>query len=219
MREMFTTISPRYDLFTRTFSFGMDGPWKRAAFVEARLPAGALVLDLASGTGDFTRLIEGRVPGARSVAVDLTHLMLSRARRQGVVRAVCGDAMRLPFRDGEFDAVFVGYGMRNFPRLGEALQEIHRVLKPGGCLVSLDFFLPKNSLWREVFVGYLWVAGGVFGQLLHGKPSIYTYISKSLRDFMTMEEHQAELRNAGFRLQAARRFLFGGIGLHWAVRA
>lgn len=218
MRAMFTTISPRYDLFTRTFSLGMDPGWKRVAVAKARLPEGALVLDLAAGTGDFTRLIERADPGARSVATDLTLPMLSAGRREGLDRAVCGDAMHLPFGDETFDAVFVGYGMRNFPELAGALTEIRRVLKLGGQLVSLDFFLPSDRVLRAVYLRYLYIGGWVFGLLLHGAPRIYTYIRDSLRDFVTMAEYEEELAQCGLRQTAARRYLFGGIGLHWAER-
>jgi len=219
MREMFTTISPRYDLFTHTFSLGMDPGWKRAAVAEVRLTEGSLVLDLAAGTGDFTRLVEHTVPGARSVAVDLTLPMLRSGRETGLSRAVCGDAMRLPFANSVFDAVFVGYGMRNFPVLASALAEIRRVLKPGGRLVSLDFFLPPSRVLRTAYLVYLYAAGWTFGLLLHGRPRVYTYIRDSLRDFMTMDEYGGELVRCGFRQTAARRYLFGGMGIHWAEKS
>ncbi len=219
MREMFTTISPRYDLFTHTFSLGMDPGWKRTAVAEARLPEGSLVLDLAAGTGDFTRLVEQTVSGARSVAVDLTLPMLRSGRETGVSRAVCGDAMRLPFSDSMFDAVFVGYGMRNFPDLTGALTEIRRVLKTGGLLVSLDFFLPPSRVLRTVYLGYLYAAGWTFGLLLHRSPRVYTYIRDSLRDFMTMDEYVGKLVHQGFRPAVERRYLFGGMGIHWAEKS
>jgi demethylmenaquinone methyltransferase/2-methoxy-6-polyprenyl-1,4-benzoquinol methylase len=138
MRSMFSTIAPRYDFITRVFSYGMDGRWKRSGVDRAHLRKNATVLDLASGTGDFSLMVSQRDPGARCVAVDLTHRMLQLARGRGVDRAVCSDACRLPFEDRTFDCVFVGYGLRNFPRLDVAVAEIERVTRPGGLLVSLD---------------------------------------------------------------------------------
>jgi demethylmenaquinone methyltransferase/2-methoxy-6-polyprenyl-1,4-benzoquinol methylase len=146
MRSMFHTIAPRYDFITRVFSYGMDRRWKRALLERARLRDAPVVLDLASGTGDFSLLTARQYPGARAVAADLTERMLQLARARGVERAVCADAGRLPFRDGSFDCVCVGYGLRNFPDLALAVSEIERVTRPGGLLVSLDFFLPANLL-------------------------------------------------------------------------
>src|SRR5215469_18551115 len=92
MREMFGRIAPRYDFVTRTFSYGMDRRWKRLGVERAVLPQEAIVLDLASGTGDFSQLVEQRLPGARAIAVDLTEGMLQVARARGRENGVCGDA-------------------------------------------------------------------------------------------------------------------------------
>src|SRR4051794_33064038 len=159
MRAMFSTVAPRYDFITRTFSYGMDRHWKRTGLERALLPDKPVVLDLASGTGDFWLMVKQRYPGSRAVAVDITERMLHLARERGVRHAVCGDAGRLPFPDDSFDCVFVGYGLRNFPKLDVAVQEIERVTRPGGLLVSLDFFLPSNILMRRLYLGYLYAQG------------------------------------------------------------
>lgn len=218
MRQMFGAVAPRYDFITRAFSYGMDRGWKREAVERAALPPAPVILDLACGTGDFARLAASRLPGARIVAADLTHGMLLRARRNGIGRVACTDAMRLPFREAAFDAVFVGYGLRNFPGLDGALAEIRRVLRPGGLLVSLDFFLPANPILRRLYLAWLFLQGGFWGFLLHGRPRIYTYIPDSLRGFVSADEFCSLLRSTGYRRVAVRRFIFGGIALHWAAR-
>ena len=144
MRAMFSTVAPRYDFITRTFSYGMDRHWKRTGLDRAKLPERPVVLDLAAGTGDFSLMVHQRYPGSRAVAVDITERMLQLARGRGVQHTVCGDAGLLPFPDHSFDCVIVGYGLRNFPNLDVAVREIERVTRPGGSLVSLDFFLPSN---------------------------------------------------------------------------
>jgi len=218
MRRMFAAIAPRYDFVTRVFSYGMDQRWKCVAVRRAALPDGAMVLDLACGTGDFSQLVLQSHPDARVVAVDLAEKMLALARGRSHTRAVCADAMALPFRDGVFDCVFVGYGLRNFPDLHAALREIHRVTRPGGRLVSLDFFLPARKLWRKLYLGYLYAQGACWGFLLHGRPRLYTYIPDSLRGFISIADFSSLLGQIGYARIEVHEYILGGIGLHWAVK-
>jgi demethylmenaquinone methyltransferase/2-methoxy-6-polyprenyl-1,4-benzoquinol methylase len=215
---MFSTVAPRYDFITRAFSYGMDSRWKRLGVERAGLPQSPVILDLASGTGDFSKLVSHAYPGAQAVAVDITERMLRLARQSGVDRAVCGDAGALPFADGCFDCVFVGYGLRNFPDLGLAVSEIERVTRPGGVLVSLDFFLPANPVFRRLYLGYLYAQGTFWGLLLHGRPRTYTYIPDSLRSFVSIDEFSSLLRRTGYQRVDASRYILGGIGLHWAAK-
>jgi demethylmenaquinone methyltransferase/2-methoxy-6-polyprenyl-1,4-benzoquinol methylase len=218
MRAMFSTVAPRYDFITRAFSYGMDRHWKGTGLDRAVLPEKPVVLDLAAGTGDFSLMVKQRYPSARAVAVDITERMLQLARERGVEHTVCGDAGHLPFPDHSFDCVFVGYGLRNFPHLDVAVREIDRVTRPGGLLVSLDFFLPSNFVMRPLYLGYLYAQGAFWGTVLHGRPRVYTYIPDSLRTFVSIEDFSSLLRRTGYRKVDARRFILGGIGLHWAEK-
>lgn len=218
MRSLFSDIAPRYDFITRALSFGMDSGWKRRAVERAPLPPGARVLDLACGTGDFSLLVSGRDATARPVAADLTPGMLGHARRRGVARIVCADAMHLPFADRQFDAVFVGYGLRNFPKLEDSLREIQRVTKPGGFLVSLDFSLPAQPLLRRIYLAILFVQGAFWGLCLHGNAGHYTYIAKSLRSFVTSGELAALLERIGYGGVSIKEHIFGGIAVHSAAK-
>src|ERR1035438_8173335 len=200
MRAMFSIVAPRYDFIPRAFSYGMDRHWKRTGLDRANLPDRPVVLDLASGTGDFSLMVQRQYPGSRAVAVDITERMLQLARGRGVERAVCGDAGMLPFPDHSFDCVMVGYGLRNFPNLDVAVSEIERVTRPGGSLVSLDFFLPSNPILRPLYLAYLYAQGAFWGLVLHGHPRVYTYIPDSLRTFVSIddfrsEEHTSELQS------------------------
>ena len=218
MRAMFSTVAPRYDFITRTFSYGMDRHWKRTGLDRAKLPDRPVVLDLAAGTGDFSLMVRQRYPGSRAVAVDITERMLQLARERGVQRTVCADAGLLPFPDHSFDCVFVGYGLRNFPNLKVAVNEIDRVTRPGGSLVSLDFFLPSNALLRPLYLGYLYAQGAFWGLVLHGRPRVYTYIPDSLRTFVSIDDFSSLLHRTGYHHVDTRRYILGGIGLHWAVK-
>lgn len=218
MREMFGRIAPRYDFVTRTFSYGMDLRWKRFGVEKAALLPNAVVLDLASGTGDFSHLVMQRLPEACAIGVDLTEEMLHVARTRGLNNGVCADATRLPFADQSFDCVFIGYGLRNFPILETALREIERVTRPGGLLVTLDFFLPANLIFRRLYLGYLYAQGALWGTLLHARPRTYTYIPDSLQSFVSIDEFSSALRRMGYALVDTRAYIFGGIGLHWAIK-
>ncbi|HEX2776424.1 MAG TPA: ubiquinone/menaquinone biosynthesis methyltransferase [Candidatus Acidoferrales bacterium] len=218
MRQMFDTIAPRYDFVSRVFSFGLDGRWKRLSVARAALPEKACVLDLACGTGDLSLLVVERQPEATVIPADITELMLRLARARGLKNTVCSDAACLPFAGNSFDCVFIGYGLRNFPDLKAAVQEIKRVTRPGGSIVSVDFFMPSNAVLREIYLGYLYAQGAVWGLLLHGRARVYTYIPDSLRSFLTIREFSALLEDSGYEQVVTRSYFFGGIGQHWAVK-
>jgi demethylmenaquinone methyltransferase / 2-methoxy-6-polyprenyl-1,4-benzoquinol methylase len=218
MREMFGTIAPRYDFISRVLSWGMDRRWKKLGVKNAPLPENAVVLDLACGTGDFSEIVLEQLPRARAIAVDLTEQMLRLARRRGLNDAVCADAGALPFADDSFDCVFIGYGLRNFPNLSGALREIERVTRPGGMMVSLEFFLPANRILRRIYLAYLYAQGAFWGLLLHGRPRVYTYLPDSLQSFFTIEDFSSLLERAGYARVRAHAYIFGGIGMHTAVK-
>ena len=215
MRDMFSTIAPKYDFITRVFSYGMDLRWKRLAVRYAMLPGRASVLDLACGTGDFAKLVTRQCPDAHVVAADLTERML---RLSNLQQTVCADAASLPFATGCFDAVFVGYGLRNFPGLAATIEEIQRVLRPGGVLVSLDFFLPSRLWLRRFYLAYLYAQGAFWGVILHRRARVYTYIPDSLRSFLSAKEFSALLEKMQFDGVTARPFILGGIAVHWAKK-
>jgi ubiquinone/menaquinone biosynthesis methyltransferase len=219
MQEMFATIAPRYDLITHLFSFGMDRRWKDLAVQVAGVPETAVVLDLACGTGDFSRLLMHRRAASRSLGVDITHAMLQRAKSQGSCEPVCADAVALPFPDEFFDCVFVGYGLRNFPNLVNSIREIYRVTRRNGTLVTLDFFLPENVLFRNAYLKYLYVQGAVWGMILHRRLRTYTYIPDSLRSFVSIGQLSYLLGQIGYKHVSYRSFIWGGIGLHWATKS
>ena len=223
---MFDVIAPRYDAFTRLFSFGMDATWKvdLVASVVARAAQARRALDLACGTGDIGFALAAQLPSLHVTGVDPSAEMLRIAR----TRVADADQVRIAFESGEMaslpadtasvDVITAGYGFRNVPELDAAVRECARVLRPGGVLGSLDFFVPRNALWRALFLGYLRVSGDVVGWWWHRTPAIYGYIARSIAAFVTVEEFTAVLQRHGFQVVETRRMLFGGIGLHVAVR-
>lgn len=223
---MFEHIAPRYDAFTRLFSFGMDARWKAEllAWFESHAPADGVVLDVACGTGDLALGAARRRPAARVTGIDAAERMIAIARtrvdreEEGRVRFATGDLTRLPQDDASVDVVLAGYALRNVPRYEAALAELHRVLRPGGVLLTLDFYRPSNAAWRALFLGYLQLAGGIVGWWWHRAPVIYAYIAPSIRHFVTCGEFSAALARTGFAVAGERAHLLGGIALHRAVR-
>ena len=154
---------------------------------------------------------------SKTVACDLTESMLRLARSRGVPNPISADAMKLPFKDHCFDAVLIGYGMRNFPDLASSVTEILRVIRAGGRLITLDFFLPENALLRRLFLSYLYLQGAFWGAVLHRSPRVYTYIPDSLRTFVSREQFSKILTRAGFTDVQSRAYLRGGIAVHSAT--
>lgn len=223
---MFEQIAPRYDDFTRVFSFGMDARWKAELlrWVDASAPLGCHVLDVACGTGDLALAAASLRSGARVIGVDAASGMIERARRRVAARDATrlsfevGDLTRLSLASASTDVVLGGYAVRNVPDHAAALDELCRVLRPGGQLFTLDFYRPENRLWRALFLPYLQLSGNVVGWLWHRAPVMYGYIAHSIRHFVTRSEFSRALDRAGFDVVRVRSHLLGGIALHHAVK-
>lgn len=223
---MFDVIAPRYDAFTRLFSFGMDAGWKRDLVdaVVRHAPDATRALDLACGTGDIGFALADRLPVLRMTGIDPSRAMLdlAQARVPATQRVRVtfeqGEMAALPVRSASVDIITAGYGFRNVPDVDAAIGECARVLRPGGVLGSLDFFLPRNGAWRTLFLGYLRTAGDAVGWLWHRTPAIYGYIARSIATFMTADAFSAALVRHGFRVVQQQPHLLGGICRHVAVR-
>ena len=219
---MFDRIVPQYDLMNRIMTGGRDVRWRRMAVREAlrgRLPSAASVLDVATGTGDLA--IALRDAGARRVfGLDFSRAMLAEAQRKTVGRTeagiawVEGDALALPFQDESFDAVTVGFGLRNMPDYDRALAEMTRVLRPSGVLVCLETTPLTHPLLRIVFDR---VSGSVLprlGGLLSGDRDAYAYLPASAAVFPDAEELGRMMQRAGLERVRYQRLGFGTVALH-----
>jgi demethylmenaquinone methyltransferase/2-methoxy-6-polyprenyl-1,4-benzoquinol methylase len=222
VRALFATIADRYDLITVALSYGQDRRWKRRLIAMAAPPPGARALDLATGTGDIAFGLAGR--GARVVGLDITHRMIELARgkagaQPARVGFLVGDMLALPFPDDSFDIVTTGYGLRNVPNLALAIEEIGRVLAPGGQVVSLDFNRPANGLVRVIYLAYLSLVGATLGWVLHRDPDTYRYIPASIRLYPGAEGVARLFEARGFTRVRCHPVLGGLMTIHHAVRA
>jgi len=226
VRQLFATIADRYDLITRVLSYGQDARWKARLVSMAEVRAGERALDLACGTGDIAFAVAAR--GARAVGLDITHRMLQLARlrpgsggssSQAPVEFISGDMTSLPFRSSSFDLVTTGYGLRNVPDLDAAIDEIARVLRPGGRLLSLDFNRPESAVIRAAYLAYLTGVGASLGWLLHRDPDTYRYIPASIRRYPGAGGVADRMNSRGFTRVRIVPLLFGLMTLHVAERA
>jgi len=201
--SIFRRVAPRYDTLTRALSFGRDERWKERLVAEAsRADTRARILDLATGTAALPMLLRRAGHRGTIVGLDRSAEMLSVGRRKcggtDGVRFLRGDLGRLPFAEGSFDAVTLGYGLRYPPDLRAFLTEVLRLLRPGGRFLSLDFGRPASPAYRAIALGYLLGAGVVWGTVLHGQPGTYVHIVESLRAYPGQRALAALMNEIGF---------------------
>ena len=226
VRSLFATIADRYDFITVILSFGRDRAWKRRLARDARLQPGERAIDLACGTGDIAFELSRR--GATVTGLDVTRRMIELARVKAthakaagecpIPAFVVGDMMALPFEAASTDVITTGYGLRNVPGLDAAVDEIARVLKPGGRLLSLDFNRPESPSLRTAFLAYLTAAGSTLGWVLHRDPDTYRYIPESIRRYPGATGIADLLRAHGFEQVQIVPLFLGFMTLHVAVK-
>ncbi len=220
---LFDLIAPRYDRFTRVFSYGMDARWKRELLEwivrDFGAAAAVSVLDVACGTGDLALHTAQAMPNARVLGVDLSQRMLELARARlttslaGRLSFATGDLAQLDMPNASVDVVTAGYAVRNAPDPRQALGELARVLRPGGRLYVLDFFRPRSPVWRSLYLAYLRTTGAAVGWLWHRTPAAYVYIAASIAHFVSCQEFTAWLAPAGLELGDVQTKLGGGVAL------
>jgi demethylmenaquinone methyltransferase / 2-methoxy-6-polyprenyl-1,4-benzoquinol methylase len=230
VREMFTSIAPRYDLLNHVLSFNIDRLWwwRTARKFDAilRRPQ-ARVLDLCCGTGDMTFALSRRARSQTQqiLGADFSHAMLQRAfaksaekGRAATLRWIEADALRLPFADGHFDLVISAFGFRNLADYDAGIREIARVLAPGGEFGILDFGEPGGalgSLYRVYFKKVL----PAIGTVISGVKGPYAYLPASVERFPAPDEMMNRMHQAGFRDVSWTPYSFGIAGLYRGVKS
>jgi demethylmenaquinone methyltransferase / 2-methoxy-6-polyprenyl-1,4-benzoquinol methylase len=222
VQEMFDSIAGRYDLLNRVLSAGVDRGWRVAAAKEVLLNNPKDILDVATGTGDFAIAIKRLSPQSKVVGSDFAVKMLEIAREKAKhlnleMPFEEGDALRLPYADASFDSLSCAFGFRNFADFKKGLQEFHRVLRPGGRAVILEFPPPPDNLLGQVYGLYFRSILPFIGGLISGRPEAYRYLPESVIAFPKPEILADLMKSVGF--ETRYRVLTGGLAaIHVGIK-
>ena len=221
VQTLFSEIAPRYDLLNHVLSLNIDRSWRSKALDRLGWedsPDG-VYLDACSGTFDLALELARRAGfQGRIAASDFAQPMLVQGAtkiQREAIDAVCGDSLRLPFRDDTFEGATVGFGVRNLSDLRAGLTDLRRVLKPGRRLVVLEFTVPPNPLMRAGYLFYFHRILPIVGRIVSGHPWAYTYLPESVKGFPGPRELGTLFKTVGFT-DVGWTLLTGGIAaLHW----
>lgn len=222
VRRHFDSVARHYDFMNTLLSFGIHYLWKHLAVRVLALQPGEAVLDVCGGTGDLAIVAARKVlPGGRVVVYDINRSMIQAGRGKtthaairGKLDYVQGNAERIAFPDRTFDAVMVGFGIRNVTRMEQGFREMLRILKPGGRMMCLEFSKPANAVFRWMYDRYSFHVMPLLGQLLAGSREAYTHLPESIRVFPLPEELSEILEGIGYRNVTYRRLTNGIAVIH-----
>jgi len=222
--EMFDNIAPRYDFLNHFLSFGIDKIWRRKAIRLLMKHSPSIILDVATGTGDFA--IESLKTGAQKViGVDISEEMLAVGRIKikalGVDHRIIlqsGDSEALEFADNLFDAVTIAFGVRNFENLSKGIDELFRVMKPGAIICVLEFSKPKHFPVKQMYTFYSFYILPFLGRLFSKDKSAYRYLPESVEQFPDGEEFLKVLKQSGFTQTREFRQTFGVATIYTGIK-
>jgi demethylmenaquinone methyltransferase / 2-methoxy-6-polyprenyl-1,4-benzoquinol methylase len=225
--ELFSAIARRYDLLNDVQSFGLHRLWKRRVAELTQIKDGDRALDLCCGTGDISFALAQR--GAAVTGLDFSPQMLevAKMRRQKISNApfavrnlefIRGDAQQVPFSENSFDAVTVGYGLRNLTSWEKGLEEMIRVAKPGARLVVLDFGKPPNAVWRKIYFTHLRCSVPLMGWLFCSNAQAYAYILESLKHFPAQLAVAEKMRASNLKNVRVINLLGGAMAINYGEK-
>jgi demethylmenaquinone methyltransferase/2-methoxy-6-polyprenyl-1,4-benzoquinol methylase len=225
VNDLFAAIARRYDLLNDLQSFGLHRRWKHRVVELAAVRPGQRALDVCCGTGDIAlALARG---GTEVTGLDFSQAMLEIAETRRLKKpqsAVAnpkfmqGDAQQLPFSDNSFDAVTIGYGLRNLSSCEAGLREMLRVARPGGRLVVLDFGKPPNALWRAIYFTHLKISVPLMGWLFSGNADAYAYILESLKHYPAQQGVAAKMRELNLSNVRVINLLGGAMAINYGEK-
>jgi demethylmenaquinone methyltransferase / 2-methoxy-6-polyprenyl-1,4-benzoquinol methylase len=220
--DVFSSVASKYDIMNDLMSCGVHRIWKRQAIKKLNPKPGHHVLDLAGGTGDITRLLSERVgPAGQVTLADINEDMLRAGRDKLLDKGLCqhihfvqANAELLPFPDNHFDAVTIAFGLRNVTDKDAALRAMQRVLKPGGCLLILEFSTPTIPLLNKCYDRYSFSLLPKIGQWVTGDKESYQYLVESIRMHPDQKTLAAMMKDAAFDRVTYDNLSAGIVAIH-----
>lgn len=225
VRDMFNSIAPTYDRLNHLLSFNLDKGWRRRTVSMVAAASPRKILDIAAGTGDLSIAIALKLPMAEITGIDLSENMLavgkdkvSAAKLSGRVTLIHGDAEMLPFADESFDAVTIGFGIRNFGDINKGLTEAARVLRKGGKIFILEFSTPQGKIFGELYKLYFHKVLPVAGRIFSKDLAAYKYLPDSVDNFPNYLLFLQRIRESRFSECTARRLMRGVAYIYEGVK-
>jgi len=220
--EVFSSVAGKYDIMNDVMSFGIHRIWKKIAMAHTGLKKGMRALDIAGGTGDLTIQMSKQVGATGEVIIsDINPDMLEQGRRRLIDKGIAGNvkfveanAEELPFEDNAFDCVTIAFGLRNVTDKDKALKEMHRVLKPGGRLLVLEFSKPVVPGLDKIYDAYSFKVLPLMGKIIANDEDSYRYLAESIRMHPDQATLKAMMENAGFERCTYHNMTGGIVALH-----
>lgn len=215
VEQMFDNISPKYDLLNRVLSMGIDVSWRKKVVKSIKAAHPKTILDIATGTGDLA-IEMAKSTDAKITGYDLSAGMLEVGRKKvkeqnldNQIEMIQGDAENMPFEGNSFDCITVSFGVRNFENLEKGLNEIYRVLKPGGKFIILEFSQPESFPMKQLYEFYSKNILPRIGKKISKDSSAYTYLPDSVKAFPYGEKMKNILKNSKFVQPFDKKLTFG----------
>ncbi len=218
VRQAFAGIAKRYVLANHVLSLGIDCLWRRSTARRIAELKPQRVLDLATGSGDLAQAVQAACPDAKVLGADFSVPMMREAQARQFKQLIAADGLALPFQDGAFDVLTVGFGLRNMASWPTALQEMSRVLRPGGRLFVLDFSIPSFPGLRQLYLFYLKQIMPRIAGWITGQREAYVYLCGSIERFPSGKAMEALICANGFASAKTRALTFGIASLYEAVK-
>ncbi len=222
--QMFNNISDNYDFMNRIMTFGIDVKWRKKVVKMVSAVKPENILDIATGTGDFAIML-AEIKPKKIVGLDISEGMLTVGKQKvkekkldNLIEMVLGDSENLPFEDNSFDAVTVGFGVRNFENLDKGLSEIYRVLRPGGIFVVLETSQPEKFPFKQVYKFHSKYIIPLLGKLFSKDQKAYEYLPESAESFPYGEAFNNILKKNKFTSVQNYPLMFGAASIYKAYK-